>query len=202
MPTTDKTTQTPLSNAKETSDFARVREVERDPRAILRRAAEKPVHVTSKDGARMFHIVTIRRGDRNDAAWTSSMPVTITALKRHAGRILHLASGLQIALRVQATAKSPDVFFIEPGSECLEFATQRLGGSSDDASLLKNALRRSRVARATAETAVKRADARWQDKVKSLHVRIATLDRAAKKHADLAEALEKSGTALRDARMS
>lgn len=150
----------------------------------------------------MFHIMTIRRGDRNDPAWADSLPVTITALKRRAGRILHLASGLQIALRVHVTAKSPDVYFIEPGSECLEFAMRRLGGSSGDAALLKNAIRRSQGARAAAQTAVKQADARWQDEVKSLQGRIATLERAAKKHSDLAEALKKSETALREARVS
>jgi hypothetical protein len=202
MPTIDKTAKPPPSRAKEADDVVRVREVERDPGSILRRAAEQPVRVTAKGGTRMFHIVTIRCGDRDDPAWSGSLPVTIVALKRRAGRILHLASGLQIALRVQVTARSPDVFFIEPGRECLEFATQRMGGSSSDAALLKTAIRRSRIVRAATETAVKQADARWQDEVKSLQERIATLERAAKKHAGLAEALKQNETALQEARKS
>jgi hypothetical protein len=105
-------------------------------------------------------------------------------------------------LRVQVTAKSPDIFFIEPGSECLEFASQRMGGSSGDSALLKNAIRRSQITRAATKTAVKQADARWQNEVTSLQGRIATLERAAKKHSGLAEALEKSDTALQEARKS
>jgi hypothetical protein len=69
MPTTDKTAKTSPSSAKKVDGIVRVREVERDPGSILHRAAEKPVRVTAKDGTRMFHIMTIRRGDRNDPSW-------------------------------------------------------------------------------------------------------------------------------------
>jgi hypothetical protein len=183
MPSTDKTRKTPPAGARTADATVRIKEIERDPGAILRHAAQHPVRVAAKDGTRMFHIATIRRGDKSDPAWPASMPVALAALKRRAGRILHLASGLQISLRVQATRTSASVFFIEPGSECLEFANQRLGGSIRDAALLRNALRRSPIARAAAEAAVKQAGARRQDEVKSLHGRIATLERAAKKTA-------------------
>ena len=144
--------------------------------------------------------MTIRHGNQNDPAWANSMPVTIAALKRRAGRILHLASGLQIALRVQVTAKGPSTYFVEPGSECVEFATRRLGGR--DAALLKKAIRRSPITEAAVQTAVKQAEERWQDEIKSLQGRMATLERAAKKHAELAATLKKRETALREARVN
>jgi hypothetical protein len=68
--------------------------------------------------------------------------------------------------------------------------------------LLKNALRHSSITVVTTKTAVKQADARWQDEIKSLHGGIATLERAAKKPADLAQALKRTDDALHKARMS
>jgi chromosome segregation ATPase len=128
------------------------------------------------------------------------MPVTVVALKRRAGRILHLASGLQIALSVQVSKKGPHAYLIEPGSECLEFAAQRLGGSSGDTTPLKNALRRSRSTRALTEAAVKQSDARRQEEIKSLRDRIATLERAEKTGADLAKALQETEAAFKETR--
>ncbi|MGO8915335.1 MAG: hypothetical protein ACLQJR_05455 [Stellaceae bacterium] len=202
MPSSDKTPKTSPSSAKKPDEIARVRDVERDPGAILRRAEKGPVRVTSNVGNRTFHVATVRRGDRNDPAWQASLPVTIAALKRRTARILHLASGLQITLRVQARKNSADTFFVEPGSECLEFATMRMGGSSRDTAPLRNALRRTQIARRAVDTAAAHVEARWQSEVKSLQNRIVTLERAAKKHADLAAALKKSETALKDVRLS
>ena len=200
MPAINKTVKASLSSLKKTDMTARVRDIERDPRSILRRAEAKSIRVTAKEGARVYHIMTIRHGNRNDPAWPGSLPITIEVLKCRAGRILHLASGLQIALRVQVTAKSPDAYFFEPGSECLEFASRRLGGASGDPTLLKNAVRRSSIVRAASEAAAKQADTRRLTEIKSLQGRIATLERAAKKDADLAEASKKSEAALREAR--
>jgi hypothetical protein len=201
MPKTSKPAKTKPSTAKKSDAIVRVRDVERDSGAILRRAALGPVRISDKGGERMFHIGTIRRGDRKDPSWADAMPVALAALKRRAGRILHLASGLQIALRVQATARSPDVYYIEPGSDCLEFAALRLGGSSHDAAAFKNAVGRSAITRAVSDGAARRADARRQHEIASLQGRIATLERAAKKSADLASALKSSEAALRDARL-
>ena len=114
--------------------------------------------------------------------------MAIVALKRRAGRILHLASALQVVLRVKASPTSAGVFFIEPGGDCLEFATQRLGGTSRDAALLKTALRRTPIARAASEAAARQADARRQNEVKSLHGRIAALERDLKKRPAVAKA--------------
>jgi hypothetical protein len=202
MPTISKPAASPSSSAKKLDAPVRVRDVGRDPVSILHRAAQGHVRVSAKNAARTFHIATIRRGDRRDPAWADAMPVSITALKRRARRILHLASGLQIALRVQVTAKSPDVYFIEPGGDSLEFAALRLGGSSRDAALLKNAVRRSRITRSASAAAAKQADTRRRNEIRTLQGRIVNLERAAKKHTDLAEAFRNSETALRATKKS
>ena len=190
----------PRTSAKKPDDVARIRAVEDDPGALLRRAAAKPVRLFAKTGARNFHIATIRRGATDDPASPSSLPLTLAALKRRAGRILRLASSLQVVLRIE-TAGNARVFYIEPGSECLEFAAERLGGAGIDAALLRNALRHSKIVRAATELQAKKSDAQRRDEIDSLRDQIARLERAAKKHAALAEELAKSKAALRQARV-
>jgi hypothetical protein len=188
------------SSDKAETNSLRIGDVADDPNAAMRRAALLPVRVTAKIGKRVFHIATLRRGDRKDPVWPAALPVTAAALKRHGARILRLASALQIALRVQATRTSANIFFIEPGRDGLDFAAHRLGGSIGAASLLETALRRSPVALTASKIAAKHGDARRQAEAKSLQDRIATLERALKKSAGLAAELEKSEAALRQAR--
>jgi hypothetical protein len=178
----------------------RTRDLRHDPRAALRGALAKPIRVSAKEGGRLYHVATIRRGNRKDPSWRTALPVTIAALEDRAGRILALAGALQIALRVQLTPTGLDVFFIEPAAGSLAFTAARLGGLGATASALKTAMRRSPIARAEAVSAGKRADARRRREITALESKIATLERAAKRGGSLAAELKTAEAALQEAR--
>jgi HAMP domain-containing protein len=174
--------------------------VEDDPRKILNRAGKRPLRIAARLGGRRYHVSTIRHGSVNDPAWRASMPVTVSALKRHGVRILCLSSALQIALRIQLAKDSADAFFIEPGRECHEFAIARLSGSIDEVASFKRLLRHSRIAQATADAAAEQRGAQSSDEIESLTKRIGLLDRSLKKQIALSAKHEKSSADLRKAR--
>lgn len=196
MPRNDLSPKALDAGARRKVEFTAAKLVENDPRKILSRAEKRPLRIAARLGSRRYHVSTIRHGSVNDPAWRASMPVTVSALKRHGVRILCLSSALQIALRIQFAKDSADAFFIEPGRECYEFAVARLSGSIDEVASFKRLLRHSRIAQAAAD----QRGAQSRDEIESLTKRIGLLDRSLKKQIAMSAKHEKSSAALRKAR--
>jgi hypothetical protein len=198
MPKNDR--KPPVRAAAKSDALVRIAKIEDEPQRVLRRAAKATVTIAAKRKGKQFRIATIRPGEKSDPAFKASLPVTLEALKRRGKRIVELASHLQIVLSVRANRKSALVYFIEPGGDSGEYAAQRLGCATSEGALLKNALRQSGIARAAVDAAARQAGSQHGGEVETLHARIATLERALKKQADLARDLEKNRAALQEAR--